>query len=241
MTFHTTTAWEEDQRRLIAQDWDNINLVTGREGTGKSAWMRRCAKRLDPAFSVEHIHFEAEDFHADVHRLSPGRAVVLDEFRGHRRLAMHKERTDFLDFVKECRGLRLHIFIGFPRITNFERDLVTDRISYWSHLRTRGLVEIRKPTTELMFDYNGEPLEKTRYPMVAHFRFKDQPDPAYSAKKAARMKERAAGFLNTKEEKQEGVVPKFNEEAFRAAVLAQALKPMSHPKMIDEVQRELKR
>lgn len=233
-------AWCKQQHALIASDWDNINLVTGREGTGKSAWMRKVAKALDPGFNVDHIHFEAEDFHADVASLPPGRAVVLDEFRGHRRLAMHKERTDFLDFVKECRGLRLHIFIGFPRITNFERDLVTDRISYWSHLRSRGLVELRKPTTDLSFGLDGQPVENTRYPMVGHYSFKDRKDAAYTNKKNARMKERAAGFLNQAEEKPAQATPAFNEAAFREAV-QRLQKPMVNASMLNEVQRELKR
>lgn len=192
--------WFEDQARLIRNDYDNIQLVTGREGTGKSLWMRKCARRLDPAFDVSHIHFTVEDFRQDVASLQRGRAIVLDEFRGHRRLAMHKERTDFLDFVKECRGLGLHIFIGYPRVTTFERDLVTDRISYWSHFRKRGIVEIRKPTTSLVFDMDGQPLEPTKYPLVARFPVTDKNDPlrqSYSAKKQARMRERAAQDLET--------------------------------------------
>lgn len=236
--FKTAKPWLADQRRLIAQDWDNINLVTGREGTGKSAWMQWCGKRLDPKFTVDHIHFDIEDFHADVATLEPGRVVVLDEFRGHRRLAMHRERTDFLDFVKECRGLRLHIFIGYPRITTFERDLVTDRISYWSHLRVRGLVEVRKPLTDLMFDLEGQPIMPTKYPQVGHYRFKEDPVDGYKAKKDARMKERAAGFLNKVQE--EAKAPDFNQAAFLEAV-ARAEKPAVNPSMLNEVQKELKR
>lgn len=187
--------WFEDQAKLIRNEFDNIQLVTGREGTGKSLWMRKCARRLDPLFSVDRIHFTMEEFRADVASLPPGRAVVLDEFRGHRRLAMHGERMEFLDFVKECRGLFLHIFIGYPRVTTFERDLVTDRISYWSHFRKRGIVEIRKPTTDLVFGLDGQPLEPTKYPLVGRFPVTDKNDPlrgAYLAKKQARMRQRAA-------------------------------------------------
>jgi len=201
-TYAEIDSWFEDQRRLIANEYDNIHLVTGREGTGKSLWMRKIARRLDPEFNVDHIHFTTEDFRADVATLKPGRAVVLDEFRGHRRLAMHKERTDFLDFVKECRGLFLHIFIGYPRVTTFERDLVTDRISYWSHFRKRGIVEIRKPTTSLVFGMDGQPMEPTKYPLVARFPVTDKNDPlraAYLAKKQSRMRQRAAQDLDVEE------------------------------------------
>lgn len=223
--------WLNDMARLIRNDYDNLNLITGREGRGKSTWIRKVARKLDPAFSVAHIHFNQEDFFRDAVSLPPGRAVVLDEFRGHRRLAMHGDRMEFLDFAKECRGLRLHIFIAFNRATAIDRDLLTDRISYWHHIRKRGLVEIRKPTTELMFDKDGQPIEKTYYPLVGVFPFTDKGDPLkseYLTKKDARMRDRAARFQEA-----HGTPATLEEEP--------KARPAVHPAILAMVQKELGR
>lgn len=243
--------WYAYQRKLIENNYDNIQVVTGREGTWKSLWMRKRAPKLDPLFSLADIHFGVEDFHARIDELKDangrmatrGRAQVLDEFKGHRRGAMTKERTDFLDFVKECRGMLLHLFIGYPRITRFERDLVNDRISYWVHMRKRGLAEVRQPITDLAFDTDGQPVEPTRYPIAGKYTFTGKNDPLrfpYEGKKEARMQDRAAGFLNTAERETSQVPFGFNEAAFREAVI-RSQKPQVNPSMLSEVQRELKR
>lgn len=199
--------------------------------------MRKVARRLDPSFNVARIHFTQDDFLQDAVQLKPGSSIVFDEFRGHRRLAMHGDRMEFLDFAKECRGLRLHIFIGFNRATAIDRDLLTDRISYWHHVRRRGLVEIRKPTTELIFDKDGQPIEKTHYPMVGMFPFtaaNDPLKPAYDVKKDERMRDRAARFRES--HGQEAPKPKDKPQPSLPAS-----PPPVHPAILAMVQRELKK
>lgn len=231
------------QRKLIVDNYDDFNLVTGREGRWKSLWMRKRAKAVDPAFTVKDIHFQVEDLFERIDKLrddqgklaSKGRVQVLDEFKGHRRLAMTGERTDFLDWTKEARGMGLHLFIGYNRFTRFERDLVTDRIAFWHHARRRGLMEVRQPGTELSFDRDGEPIEPTRYPLVGRYTFTGANDPfrwQYEAKKEARMMERTASFL------EDDAKPTVNLDAFREAVQRLG-KPQVNPAMLNEVQKEL--
>lgn len=196
-TYLEVDDWLRDQAKLVDQEWDNIHLVTGDEGVGKSRWMRKCARRIDPTFTVERIHFTQDDFLDQATTLPPGASIILDEFRGHRRLAMHGDRMEFLDFAKECRALLLNMWIGFPHVAQFERDLLHSRIRWWEHLPRRGQVVVRKRVGETVFDMSGEPKASTKFPIVAKFPLPDSPDKLereYLAKKHERMRDRAARF-----------------------------------------------
>jgi len=197
------SGWIQDQLVLIDAEWDNVHLITGEEGAGKSLLARKLARKLDPAFTVDRIHFSQDDYLDQAAALNEGDAIVLDEFRGHRRLAMSGDRMEFLDFTKECRALRLHQFIVFPHINQFERDLLTNRIRYWERVPRRGFFEIRERQSSLKFKktkQGPEPYVETRWPMVGQFPFTEGNDPlkpAYTAKKMARMRDRAARFKET--------------------------------------------
>ncbi|MHB1262058.1 MAG: hypothetical protein ACYC2H_10125 [Thermoplasmatota archaeon] len=192
--------WIEDQLKLVKNEWDNVHLVTGEEGVGKSLWMRKVARKLDPELTVERIHFTQDNYLNDAAQLDVGRAIIMDEFRGHRRLAMHGDRQEFLDFTKECRAMSLHQFIGYPHINQFERDLLTNRIRYWEHIPRRGFVEIRERVSILKFRKTREgpePYMETRWPLVGQFPFTEKNDPLkplYLEKKYDRMRDRAARF-----------------------------------------------
>ena len=188
--------WLRYKKRLIAQDYDDVNLVTGREGRGKSKAARKIARRLDPTFGLHRIHFSWEPYQAQLETLERGQCIILDEFRGHRRESMTKDRMSVLDEFKENRGLGIHHFLVFNRFTKLDRDLVNDRVSDWTYIRKRGVMEIRQPTTELVFDWDGEPSEPTKYPLVGLFPFTDtEPQgvaAGYKAMKDARMRDRRA-------------------------------------------------
>lgn len=194
------TEWLDDQHKNVQGEWDNVHLVTGEEGVGKSLWMRKVARKLDPELTVDQIHFTQDGYLEQAATLDVGRAIIMDEFRGHRRLAMTGDRLEFLDFTKECRAMSLHQFIGYPHINQFERDLLTNRIRWWEHIPCRGLVEIRERKSILKFRRTRdgpEPYMETRWPLVGKFPFTTDNDPLrlpYLAKKKARMRDRAARF-----------------------------------------------
>lgn len=195
--FDSVGEWLEVKRKAVLEDdWDDVNVVTGREGKGKSKWARKVARKLDSTFTLERIHFEWDSYAKQSTELKPGQAIVLDEFRGHSRESMTGERMSVLDEFKENRGLNLHHFIVFNKFTKLDKDLVTDRVSDWSYVRHRGRVEVRRPKTELVFDSFGVPSEPTTYPLVAHFDFSDWEPPGwaagYKAIKQARMRDRKA-------------------------------------------------
>lgn len=164
-----------DQRRLIENDYDDWNLVTGRVGKGKSTWAMKNAIKLDRTFTVqsipERIHWDEESFWTQYVKLQPGQCIILDEFEGHRRAAMHGERLTFLGRMKRIRSRRVHVFIVFDRVSSLDRDLLTDRNAYWHHLEQKGTALVRKPDTRLTFKLDSTPIEPTTYPIVGDFDF----------------------------------------------------------------------
>lgn len=221
--------WLAYKKRLIADDYDDVNLVTGREGKGKSKWARKVCYQLDPTFRVQgRIFFDFDAYKAKVGTLQRGQCIILDEARLHKRESMSGDRMEILDHFKENRGLGIHHFIVFNRVSSIDKDLINDRISDWSYIRHRGKVEIRQPKTELVFDKFGQFHESTTYPLVARFPFTDK-EPAgqalaYKALKDARMRDRNA-TLRTE--------PGASAPALRPS------KPMVNPSMLDQVMLEL--
>jgi hypothetical protein len=200
MTYKEIGEWFEDCRELPDGQWDDVHLFTGEEGAGKSRKMRQIAARLDKGFSLERIHFTQDEFLNQAATLNPGDAIVLDEWRGHKRLAMHGERMEFLDFMKECRGLGLHMLIGFPHVDQAERDFLFQRVRWWNYSPDRFTLQVRKRISSQRVGKDGLPETVTKFNMNPEGRFMfppDAPDPlevAYNAKKYARMRDRAARY-----------------------------------------------
>jgi len=183
-----------DQRRLVASNFDDWNLVTGRVGKGKSKWARKNARKLSPKFAADplkYIHFSEEKFWAQYVTLEPGDCIILDEFKGHRRAAMHGERLSFLERMKRTRSRRLHVWVVYDRVSSLDRDLLTDRNAYWHHTEVRGSVQVRQPDTKLRFKMDSTPIEPTTYPLVGDFDFTAWEPPgleeAYDRKKDAEL------------------------------------------------------
>lgn len=200
LKYPTTAHLRRDQVRLIANNYDDWNLVTGRVGNGKSKWARKLCRKLDPLgkkdpygfWLLDRIHFSEEAFWDDYENRAPGDVIILDEFRGHRRAAMHGDRIDFLMEMKEKRARRVHAFIVYDRVASLDRDLLTDRNAYWHHIEQRGRVQVRQPYTTLKFRPDTkrgvEPIEPTKYPLVGDFKGFTAIEPAgfeeaYEAKK----------------------------------------------------------
>lgn len=171
----------------MANKYDDWNLVTGRVGKGKSKWARKNARKLDPTFTIDRIHFNEDDFWDQYITLRPGACIILDEFDGHRRASMRGERITFLERMKRTRSRRVHAWIVYDRVASLDRDLLTDRNAYWHHAEVRGRMQVRQPATQLKFTHKSEPIEPTKYPLVGDFDFTEWEPPgfeaAYDAKK----------------------------------------------------------
>jgi hypothetical protein len=200
LEFPSFAPWFEECRRITSaeSDYDDIHVFTGEEGSGKSKDMRVIFPRLDPTFSVDRIHFTQDDFLNQLGTLEPGQAIVLDEFRGHKRMAMHGDRLEMLDTLKEIRGLRLHVGIGFPHVTQLEGDILYQRIRWWNHIPRRGELLVHRRIANVRTGKDGKPVVDVRFPLAARLPVpKETPDPmgtAYYQKKDARMRDRVARY-----------------------------------------------
>lgn len=227
MKYPTATPWLRYKHGLIQDDWDDLNIVTGREGKGKSTWAIKVAHKLDPTFTLrERLHFSWEPYQEAIGKGERGQCFILDEFRGHSRESMTKDRLSVLDEFKENRGLGLHHFVVFNKFTKLDKDLSTDRVADWSYIRTRGVVEVRQPHSELIFDQYGQPLEPTTYPLVGKWGFTDTLPPGwkveYRAMKLARMRDRRSRNRDEPvHEKPRGIDPRILD-----MVLAESKKPV---------------
>jgi len=177
LKYPTIEDLHRDQQRLIEANYDDWNLITGRVGRGKSRWAIKNARKLDPSFKLtdtieqDRIFWKEDDFWRRYMELEPGQAIILDEFDGHRRAAMHGERLSFLERMKRTRSRRVHVFVVYDRVGSLDRDMLTDRNAYWGHLEHRGVCSIRQPDTKLRFKMDGTPIEPTLYPVVGEFPF----------------------------------------------------------------------
>lgn len=149
--------WIEEEDRLIAAGYDSITIWTAEEGTGKSYGML-CRQRLaDPSFHskgawskewrpmlpTDRVVFEEEDAMRLALTLPPGAALQLDEADAHKRGAMTKSRRRFLKFLKERRSLRGRWAIGYPHISQVDRDILRSRVRYRAHMPRRGVLEVK--------------------------------------------------------------------------------------------------
>lgn len=164
MVWNDIRQWVQEEDYYIRQKFDSLTLWTGDEGFGKSYTMIAKHKASDPNFNVDRIHMEEEPFMQDCVSLAPGSAVQLDEFKGHRRMAMHGHRLDFLTFLKERRSLRLRMGIGFPHVTQIDRDILNSRVRYLAHTPQRGLLQVYSRQSRTVVLPNGEIRVNVRWP-----------------------------------------------------------------------------
>lgn len=148
--------WISEEDRLIAAGYDSITAYTAEEGTGKSYTMLARHKLSDKAFfapgawspgwkpdlPTDRVVFSEEDCMRRALELPPGSALQLDEADAHRRGAMTKLRRQFLRFLKERRSLRLRLGIGFPHVSQVDRDILRSRVRYRAHQPHRGLLVV---------------------------------------------------------------------------------------------------
>lgn len=146
--FVSVSQWLSECKRVIREDLDDIILVTGVEGSGKSNLAYQFGKALDPTFGLHQIGFSVPDY-IDICKNLPqpdgkGKAVQCDEFLVNKRKAMRRETVDLLDFLQECRGLNLHHIICFPHVDLLDKAVYDYRVRWHVHIPKRGVFEIKE-------------------------------------------------------------------------------------------------
>lgn len=180
--------WISEEDRLIAAGYDSITAYTAEEGTGKSYTMLARHKLSDPSFHApgawskgwkpelptDRVVFEEEDAMRLALTLHPGSALQLDEADAHKRGAMTKKRRKFLKFLKERRSLRLRLGIGYPHVSQVDRDILRSRVRYRAHQPRRGLLVVRsRVVAREDYDAQGNPVPIIRWPIRGRFAVPD--------------------------------------------------------------------
>lgn len=213
---------------------DNYTLVTGDWGMWKSLWARKFTAKVSARkLTVDHIHFTQEEWNQDFVTLRPGDGLIMDEWRAHKRLAMHGFRQEQLDTNKEGRQIGSNATFCYPDAGEIDGDLLK-RFEWWHHKPDRGTVVIRRKVSKLIFTPDGKPLTDVKWPKVGRYPVTGKNDPLrvpYEAKKDDRMRDRRARLLENDQDAQP-VAPTSGVE----------LRPKRYPPgLLDLVQAELKR
>lgn len=184
-TFASVHEWISECKTLVAprSDLDNIILITGKEGSGKSSLMLQLGKALDPDFGLESIGFTISDYMDIARQMPKQRAATCDEFLANNRKGMRKETVELLDFLQECRGLNLHHLICFPHFDLLDKAVRDYRVRWNVHIPRRGIFEVREKTTW----YASGGVEQTAWRAVGRWFFKAPQGPFVDAYKEAKM------------------------------------------------------
>jgi hypothetical protein len=165
---------------------DDIILITGSEGSGKSSLALQLGAALDPEFNLLSIGFTVSEY-MDLARNMPKRRVVMsDEFLVNKRKAMRRETVDLLDFLQECRGLNLHHLICFPHADLLDKAVMDFRVRWHVHIPRRGLFQVK----EKVKWYASGGVEQVSWRVVGQWFFNAPKGPlvdAYKEAKAAHM------------------------------------------------------
>lgn len=179
--------WIAEEDRCIEQGFDSITAYTGEEGTGKSYGMLVRQNLADPTFFSpewsdgwqptsprDRVVFEEDHCKRLGLQLPTGSAVQLDESDAHRRAAMTKGRRAWLKFLKERRSLQLRLAVGYPHVSQIDRDILRSRVRYRAHQPHRGLLEVKsRVVVREETDRLGNPVPIIRWELRGRFNIPD--------------------------------------------------------------------
>jgi hypothetical protein len=248
--------WFDEEDRAIAAGYDSITVFTGDEGSGKSYTMLAINwVKSKGLFSIERVHFDEEAGMADCITLPVGSCVQFDEIDGHRRLAMTRKRMRMLKFLKERRSLRLRYTVGYPHVTQMDRDILNSRVRYWAHVAERVLrvgdtpgyviLLVHRRRSKVINRQGEEPKVVVGFPLVGRFRIEEPSGPLlkkYDAKKwdyTHRDDDIIEALAPTSRIDLEAVRPVIEE--IRAAIAAPVPALPPNAVFIDQVLADLKR
>lgn len=122
--------------RLIKKDADDVYLVDGGEGAGKSVFAMQFAKAIDSSFNIERICFTPDEFIKAIQDAQKGQAIIYDE--AYSGLASRQSLSEInkliVSMMMEMRQKNLVVIIVLP--TFFMLD------KYVAIFRSRGLFHI---------------------------------------------------------------------------------------------------
>lgn len=149
-----------DMRERVAQHYDNLVMINGKVGTGKSTIGYSAAKLYDPNFDLEDGYIydwgQLIDKAADG-ELRSGKAYILDEGTriSNNRKGMTKSGRNFIEFLETNRFKEATFFYVIPKFARADSYLKSDRVTHrfitkslsWDHatVKSRGYFKGKLP------------------------------------------------------------------------------------------------
>lgn len=148
----------EDMRKNIRDDYDNVVIVDGGEGSGKSNLMYQLLTRYDPNFDMLRGYtYDAEAFRAKICEGGDiGRTFWMDEgsIIANNRDWNSTNNKSFIKVLETCRSRHYTLGICIPSFDRLDIYIREHRVRYLLHcepmdfmnggMRPRGYCEVRK-------------------------------------------------------------------------------------------------
>ncbi len=131
-------------RRLIRDRYDNLIVIDGTPGVGKSCLGLSLAQAIDPNFSLELCAYSSQDVRSLYRRAKPGDVVLYDEAvlgllsqGGHR----DPELRSMIQMLSIIRVKRVTMILCLPSIQLLDAFVKGGRARFWLNVYTRGLAK----------------------------------------------------------------------------------------------------
>lgn len=134
----------EAMKSKIAAKHQNVILISGRTGTGKSEFAIQLAKALDPNFTIDNIFWNTDDLikvaASKDNIRPPGTAFIFDEAReGTQSLnAMTETNRRMGLFLDTIRSRGYHIFLLQPSFFLFQKSIAIYAADILFHIEKKG-------------------------------------------------------------------------------------------------------
>lgn len=123
----------------VKAKWDNVNLVTGLEGSGKTSIASSICHYIDQSFNLDRVCFTVEHLMEQIDTCPKGSSIMYDEAVSSM-LGQDASSNVSVNIVKKfvvCRKKNLFIFLLIPNLFLLRR--------YFSILRTRNCIHCFSP------------------------------------------------------------------------------------------------
>ena len=147
-----------DMRKNVRDDYDNVVIVDGGEGSGKSNLMYQLLVRYDPSFDMERGYtYDADSFRAKIREGGDiGRTFWMDEgsIIANNRDWTSTNNKSFVNVLETCRSRHYTLGICIPAFERLDVYIREHRVRYLLHcepmtfseggMKPRGYCEVRK-------------------------------------------------------------------------------------------------
>jgi uncharacterized C2H2 Zn-finger protein len=131
-------------RRLIRQRFDNLIIIDGTPGVGKSCLGLNLARAIDEGFDLANCAYSSHDVRALYRGVPPGAVILYDEAvlgllsqGGHR----DPELRAMIQMLSIVRVKRVTMILCLPSILLLDSFVKGGRARFWLNVHTRGLAK----------------------------------------------------------------------------------------------------